>query len=143
MATITAPPPSSVPPPIHSIESGVLIEPDSGWLPLGLRDVWDYRELLYFFVWRDIKVRYRQTVIGVVWVVVQPLATMVIFTLFLGRLAKLPSQGLPYPIFYFSALVPWTYFSQALANCTNVIADNQQLITKVYFPRLVLPLAAV
>jgi len=144
MATTTAPPPSSVPPPIRSIESGaVLIEPIIGWLPLGLRDVWDYRELLYFFVWRDIKVRYRQTVIGAAWVVVQPLATMVIFTLFLGRLAKLPSQGLPYPVFYFSALVPWTYFSQALANCTNVIADNQHLITKVYFPRLVLPLAAV
>jgi lipopolysaccharide transport system permease protein len=121
----------------------VRIEPPSGWLDLRLAEVWEYRELLYFFVWRDLKVRYKQTVIGVAWVVLQPLLTMGVFTIFFGRLAKLPSQGLPYPVFYFAALVPWAYFSQALISCTNVVVDNQNVITKVYFPRLILPLAAV
>jgi lipopolysaccharide transport system permease protein len=121
----------------------VRIEAHRGWLDLRLREVWDYRELLYFFVWRDVKVRYRQTAVGVVWVVLQPLMTMGVFTLFFGRLARLPSQGLPYPVFYFVALVPWTYFSQALINCTNIVVENRHVITKVYFPRLVLPLAAV
>src|ERR1700687_118793 len=104
---------------------------------------WEYRELLYFFAMRDIKIRYKQTAIGVLWVVLQPLMTMGVFTIFFGRLAKLPSQGLPYPVFYFAALVPWAYFSQALANCTNIVVDNQNVITKVYFPRLILPVAAV
>ena len=121
----------------------VRIDAHRGWLDMRLHEVWDYRELLYFFIWRDVKVRYRQTVIGVVWVVLQPLLTMGAFTLFFGRLAKLPSQGLPYPVFYFAALVPWAYFAQALVNCTNVVVENQHVITKVYFPRLVLPLAAV
>jgi lipopolysaccharide transport system permease protein len=121
----------------------VRIEARRGWLDLHLQEVWDYRELLYTLVWRDVKVRYRQTVIGIVWVVLQPLMTMGAFTLFFGRLAKLPSQGLPYPVFYFAALVPWAYFSQALTNCTNVIVENQHVITKVYFPRLMLPIAAV
>jgi lipopolysaccharide transport system permease protein len=121
----------------------VRIEPPRGWFELRLHEVWNYRELLYFFVWRDVKIRYKQTVIGVAWVVIQPLLTMGVFTLFFGRLAKLPSDGLPYPVFYFSALVPWTYFSQALQNCTNVVVENQRVITKVYFPRLVLPLSPV
>ena len=121
----------------------VRIEAERGWPELRLREVWDYRELLYFFVWRDVKVRYRQTVIGVLWVVLQPLMAMGVFTLFFGHLARLPSQGLPYPVFYFAALVPWSYFAQALVNCTNVVVDNQSVITKVYFPRLILPLAAV
>ncbi len=121
----------------------VRIESHRRLLDLRLHEVWDYRELLYFFIWRDVKVRYRQTVIGVVWVVLQPLFTMGAFTLFFGRLAKLPSQGLPYPVFYFAALVPWSYFSQALVNSTNIVVENQHVITKVYFPRLVLPLAAV
>ena len=119
------------------------IEAHRGWLDLRLREVWDYRELLYFFIWRDVKVRYRQTAIGVAWVIIQPLMTMGVFTLFFGRLAKLPSQGLPYPVFYFAALVPWTYFAQALTNCTNIVVTNQYVITKVYFPRLILPLSAV
>src|ERR1700674_2214509 len=119
------------------------IEPPQGLLELRAREVWAYRELLYFFVWRDVKIRYKQTVIGVAWVVLQPLMTMGVFTLFSGRLAKLPSDGLPYPVFYFSALVPWTYFSTALQSCTSVIVDNQRVITKVYFPRLILPLSAV
>jgi lipopolysaccharide transport system permease protein len=121
----------------------VRIESHVGWFDLRLREVWEYRELLYFFVLRDVKVRYRQTLIGVFWVVLQPLMTMGVFTLFFGRLAKLPSDGLPYPLFYFAALVPWSYFSQALQGCTNVIVENQHVITKVYFPRLILPLAAV
>lgn len=121
----------------------VRIEAHRGWFDLRLSELWAYRELLYFLVWRDVKVRYRQTVIGVAWVVLQPIMTMGVFTLFFGRLAKLPSQGLPYPVFYFAALVPWAYFSQALSNCTSAVVDSQHVITKVYFPRLVLPLAAV
>ena len=129
--------------PTSSTPRIVRIEPPSGWLDLRLSEVWEYRELLYFFVWRDLKVRYKQTVIGVAWVILQPLLTMGVFTIFFGRLAKLPSQGLPYPVFYFAALVPWAYFSQALISCTNVVVDNQNIITKVYFPRLILPLTAV
>src|SRR5580698_6614540 len=121
----------------------VRIEPPRGLLELRLRELWEYRELLYFFVWRDVKVRYKQTVIGVAWVILQPLMTMGVFTIFFGRLAKLPSEGLPYPVFYFAALVPWTYFAQALQSCTAVVVVNQRVITKVYFPRLVLPLSAV
>jgi len=121
----------------------VRIEPPRGWLELDLREIWEYRELLYFFVWRDVKVRYKQTLIGIAWVVLQPLLTAGVFTLFFGKLAKLPSQGLPYPVFYFAALVPWIYFSSALQGATNVVVENQRLITKVYFPRLVLPLSAV
>src|SRR6266403_240367 len=118
----------------------IRIEPPAAWLELRLREVWMYRELLYFFVWRDLKVRYQQTAIGVAWVVLQPLLSMGVFTLFFGRLAKLPSDGLPYPVFYFSALAPWTYFSTALTKTTNIVVGSQNLITKVYFPRLILPI---
>jgi lipopolysaccharide transport system permease protein len=151
MASVTTPPPAGS---LVTGESAALplaagaapvtrIAPPRGWFELRLREVWDYRELLYFFVWRDVKVRYKQTVIGVAWVIVQPLMTMGVFTIFFGRLAKLPSSGLPYPVFYFAALVPWAYFAQALSNCTNIVVANQHVITKVYFPRLILPLAAV
>jgi lipopolysaccharide transport system permease protein len=102
-----------------------------------------YRELLYFFIWRDLKVRYKQTAVGVAWVVLQPLMSMGAFTLFFGRLAKLPSDGLPYPVFYFAALAPWTYFSNALTKTTNIVVGSQNLITKVYFPRLILPISGV
>lgn len=119
------------------------ITPLIHWWALPMAELWDYRELLYFFVWRDIKVRYKQTAIGIAWVVLQPLLTMAVFTLFFGRLAKLPSQGLPYPIFYFAAVVPWTYFSSALQNATNIVVENQRVITKVFFPRLILPVSAV
>jgi lipopolysaccharide transport system permease protein len=112
-------------------------------LAFQLRELWNYRELLFFLIWRDVKIRYKQTAIGVVWVVIQPLLSMGVFTLFFGRLAKLPSDGLPYPVFYFAALVPWTYFATALQSTTNVVVDNQRVITKVYFPRLILPLASV
>src|SRR5438309_7916795 len=121
----------------------IRIEPPRAWLELRLREVWMYRELLYFFVWRDLKVRYKQTVIGVAWVVLQPLMSMGVFTIFFGRLAKLPSDGLPYPVFYFAALAPWTYFSTALTTTTNVVVENQRVITKVYFPRLILPFSSV
>lgn len=118
------------------------IEPMRGGIELRLGELWRYRELLYFFVWRDVKVRYKQTAIGVLWVILQPLLSMLVFTLFFGRLAKLPSQGLPYPVFYFAALVPWIYFSTSLLSVTNIVVDNQRVITKVYFPRLILPVSA-
>jgi lipopolysaccharide transport system permease protein len=136
-------PPEAVALPLPSAPATVRIEPPRGWLELHLHEVWQYHELLYFFVWRNVKVRYKQTFIGVTWIVLQPLMTMGVFTIFFGRLAKLPSQGLPYPVFYFTALVPWAYFAQALSNCTSVVVGNQHVITKVYFPRLILPIAAV
>src|SRR5438132_5469859 len=136
-------PQSSAALPLHSCLSATIrIEPPRGLLELRLREVWAYRELLYFFVWRDVKIRYKQTAIGILWVVLQPVLTMLVFTLFFGRLAKVPSDGLPYPVFYFAALVPWTYFSCALSMTTNVAVENQRLITKVYFPRLILPISA-
>src|ERR1700720_669673 len=152
MASVTTPPPAGTAltaggPDVLGLAVGaapvVLIAPPRGWFELRLRELWEYRELLYFFVWRDVRVRYKQTVIGVAWVILQPLMTMGVFTIFFGRLAKLPSSGLPYPVFYFAALVPWAYFAQALSNCTNIVVANQHVITKVYFPRLILPLAAV
>jgi len=119
------------------------IEPPRNVFELRLHEVWSYRELLFFLVWRDLKVRYKQTAIGVIWVVIQPLLSMGVFTIFFGRIAKLPSDGLPYPVFYFAALVPWTYFATALQNTTNIVVGNQHVITKVYFPRLILPLSSV
>jgi lipopolysaccharide transport system permease protein len=119
------------------------ITPPDRWWVLPLGELWAYRELVYFFVWRDIKIRYKQTAIGAAWAVLQPFLTMLIFSLFFGKLAHIPSQGLPYPIFYYSALLPWMYFATALQNATNTIVENQRLITKVYFPRLALPLSSV
>jgi lipopolysaccharide transport system permease protein len=118
------------------------ITPPSRWWALPLGELWDYRELLYFFVWRDVKIRYKQTAVGAAWAVLQPFLTMLVFSLFFGRLAHIPSEGLPYPIFYYSALLPWMYFAASLQNATNTIVENQRVITKVYFPRLVLPLSA-
>src|ERR1700680_2525084 len=119
------------------------IDARSSWLALDLAELWAYRELLYFFVWRDIKVRYKQTVIGAAWAILQPVLTMIVFSLFFGKLAKIPSGGLPYPIFYYCALLPWTYFSTAMQGATNIVVDNQRVITKIYFPRVVLPIASV
>ncbi len=102
-----------------------------------------YRELLFFFVWRDVKVRYKQTVLGAAWAIVQPLMTMVVFTVFFGRLARVPSDGLPYPVFSLMALVPWTYFASALSACSTSLTGYQHIISKVYFPRLLVPFAAV
>jgi lipopolysaccharide transport system permease protein len=119
------------------------ITPPTRWWILPFGELWDFRELVYFFVWRDIKIRYKQTAIGAAWAVLQPLLTMLIFSLFFGKLAHIPSEGLPYPIFYYSALLPWMYFAASLQNATNTIVENQRVITKVYFPRLALPLASV
>jgi lipopolysaccharide transport system permease protein len=121
----------------------ITIKPASGWLALNVAELWDYRELLYLLIWRDLKVRYRQTVIGVAWVILQPLATTAIFAVIFGRLAKLPSEGVPYPVFIFAALLPWQMFSGAISRAAVSLVTNANLITKVYFPRLLVPLAAV
>ena len=119
------------------------IKPSRGWLLPQMKDVWAYRELLYFLVWRDLKVRYKQTVLGVLWAVIQPFFLMVIFSIFFGKLAKIPSEGIPYPIFAYAALLPWTYFAQSLNACSESLVGNSHLITKVYFPRLIIPISSV
>lgn len=121
----------------------ILIRPTEGMLPLHLREIWRYRELFLFLAWRDIKVRYKQTFLGAAWAVIQPFFTMVVFSLFFGRLAKVPSDGIPYPIFSFCALVPWTLFAFTLTQSTNSLVTERGLITKVYFPRLIVPLASI
>jgi lipopolysaccharide transport system permease protein len=123
--------------------SPLIIRPSDGWVSLRLKDLWEYRELLYFLMWRDIKVLYKQTVLGVAWAILQPFLTMVVFSIFFGRLAKVPSDGIPYPIFTYCALLPWQLFAKALTASGNSLVENQQLITKVYFPRLVIPTSAV
>ena len=120
----------------------IRIEP-SNRLTLGLKELWDYRELLYFLVWRDVKVRYKQTAIGAAWAVIQPLMTMIVFTLVFDKFANMPSNGLPYPIFSFAALLPWTYFAKGLNQSVLSVVNNANLITKVYFPRLLLPFSAI
>lgn len=119
------------------------IAPSKGWVPLKLRELWEYRELLYFLVWRDIKVRYKQTALGASWAIIQPFFTMVVFSLFFGHLGKIPSDGIPYPVFAFAALVPWTFFANGLGQSSNSLVGSSNLITKVYFPRLIVPLASV
>jgi lipopolysaccharide transport system permease protein len=120
-----------------------IIRPSQGWASLRLGEIWNYRELLYFLIWRDIKVRYKQTVLGAAWAIIQPVFAMAVFSVFLGRLAKVPSDGLPYPIFTYCALLPWQLFAYAMAESGNSLVASQNLITKVYFPRLVIPIAAV
>jgi lipopolysaccharide transport system permease protein len=141
MASLTAPPESAPFSLRSSASANIRIEPPRSLFELRLREVWAYRELLYFFIWRDVKVRYKQTAIGVLWVILQPILNMLVFTLFFGRLAKLPSDGIPYPVFYFAALIPWAYFSSSLTSTTSIVVDSQNLITKVYFPRLILPIS--
>jgi lipopolysaccharide transport system permease protein len=119
------------------------IAPSKGWVSLKLNELWEYRELLYFLIWRDIKVRYKQTALGAAWAIIQPFFTMVVFSLFFGRLAKVPSDGIPYPIFSFAALVPWTFFANGLTQSSNSLVGSANLITKVYFPRLTVPIASV
>jgi lipopolysaccharide transport system permease protein len=119
------------------------IEPSRGWVSLKLREIWEYRELLYFFTWRDIKVRYKQTVLGAAWAVIQPFFTMVVFSLFFGKLARVPSDGIPYPIFSYAALVPWTFFANGVTNSSNSLVGGGNLIKKIYFPRMVVPTASV
>src|SRR5258705_4635889 len=119
------------------------IDPPSGWTSIGFRELWAYRELLYFLTLRDVKVRYKQTALGAAWAIIQPLFMMMVFSLFFGRLARLPSDGIPYPIFTFCALLPWQLFAHALTESSNSLVANERLLTKVYFPRLVVPISAV
>jgi len=121
----------------------LFIRPQTGWTAAGLKELWEYRELLYFLTWRDIKVRYKQTVLGAAWAIIQPFFMMVVFSLFFGYLAKVPSDGIPYPIFAYCALLPWQLFAHALTESSNSLVANERLITKVYFPRLVVPISAV
>jgi lipopolysaccharide transport system permease protein len=142
--------PLEIAPPTHiSLTAGVSeapvvrIEPSEGWVSLKLGELWKYRELLYFLIWRDVKVRYKQTLLGAAWAILQPLFTMIVFSIFFGRLAKIPSDGLPYPLFSFAALVPWTFFSHGLAHSSNSLVTNSNLVKKIYFPRLIIPVASV
>jgi lipopolysaccharide transport system permease protein len=119
------------------------ITPTRGWVALNLAEVWSHRELLYFLTWRDIKIRYKQTALGAIWAIIQPLFPMLIFTLFFGRLAKVPSDGIPYSVFAYAALLPWTYFASGVANSSNSIVGSSNLISRVYFPRMIIPASAV
>lgn len=140
MPTVTTEPLSA----LQEDRVGVLrIQPPLARVSLGLKELWEHRELLFFLVWRDIKVRYKQTVLGVAWAILQPLLTMLVFSLFFGRLAKVPSDGVPYPLFAFAALVPWMFFANGLQQSSNSLVGSSNLITKVYFPRLAIPIASV
>ena len=121
----------------------IIIKPSSGWAALNLKDLWIYRELVYFMTWRDLKVRYKQTLLGASWAVLQPFLTMVVFSIFFGGLAKVPSDNVPYPIFSFTALLPWTLFSKALLDASKSLVSSSHIITKIYFPRIILPLASI
>jgi lipopolysaccharide transport system permease protein len=121
----------------------IRIEPSHGWVSLRLRELWEFRELLYFLAWRDIKIRYKQTVLGMAWAIIQPFFTMIVFSIFFGRLAHMPSDGVPYPIFSYAALVPWTFFANGLNQSSNSLVTSAPLIKKIYFPRLIVPVAAV
>ncbi len=129
--------------PIKQDTPFLIMRPSRGWVALRLGELWRFRELLYFLVWRDVKVRYKQTVIGAAWAIIQPFTTMIVFSLFFGGLAGIPSDGLPYPLFSYTALVPWTFFAAGLANASNSLVGNANLIKKIYFPRLVIPISAV
>jgi ABC-type polysaccharide/polyol phosphate export systems, permease component len=128
---------------MQSVVPHLVIEPTRSWVALNLRDTWSYRELLYFLTWRDVRVRYKQTALGAAWAIAQPLVSMLLFTLFFGKFAKMPSDGLPYPLFAYAALMPWTFFSNSITTSSNSLVVSSGLITKVYFPRLVLPAASV
>ena len=134
--------PLSHPPGFHDLPA-VRIEPSRGWTSLRLQDLWEHRELIYFLIWRDVKVRYKQTVLGAAWAIIQPVFMMIVFSLFFGRLAKIPSDGIPYPIFSYAALLPWSYFAGSLQQTSNSLVGNASLVQKVYFPRLVIPVSAV
>jgi lipopolysaccharide transport system permease protein len=139
----TAPPRETSPPVPAQTSRTTRIGPPSGWRPLDVAELWRYRELLFFLVWRDVMVRYKQTVLGAAWAVLQPLTMMVVFTIFFSRLAGVPSDGIPYPLFAFAGLLPWTFFAAAVGFAGNSVVSSERLITKVYFPRLAIPFAAV
>ena len=133
-----------IPRPPRDLEPGYIeIAPPTGWVSLRLRELWQYRELVYFLTWRDIKVRYKQTALGAAWAIIQPFFTMVVFSLFFGRLARIPSDGVPYPIFTYAALVPWTFFANSLAQSADSLVGSANLIKKVFFPRLAIPISSV
>ncbi len=119
------------------------IEPTGSWLSFGVKEMWLYRELLFFLTWRDIKIRYKQTVLGFAWAILQPVLTMIVFSLFFGKLAKIPSEGVPYPIFNYAALLPWQFFESSITTSTNSLVTNANMVTKVYFPRLFIPISSV
>jgi lipopolysaccharide transport system permease protein len=127
----------------HSEPPVLHIRPRRGWQPLDLKQLWEYRELMYFLSWRDIKVRYKQTALGAAWAVIQPLMTMVVFSIFFGKLAKMPSDGIPYPLFAYAALVPWTFFANSLTQASNSLLQNSNMLKKIYFPRLVMPISSI
>jgi lipopolysaccharide transport system permease protein len=131
------------PNPSQSTSQQVVIEPSRGWVSLKLKAIWSYRELLYFLIWRDVKVRYKQTALGVAWVVVQPLISMLVYSGIFGVLLSVPTAGVPYPLFLLSGLLPWQYFAGSLTRSSNSLIENTNLITKIYFPRLMIPLSAV
>jgi len=120
-----------------------VIKPSKGWVSLRLSDIWEYHELLYFLTWRDVKVRYKQTALGALWAIIQPFFTMIVFSLFFGRLAKIPSDGVPYPLFAYAALVPWAFFANGLSQSSNSLVGSANLITKVYFPRIIIPISSI
>jgi lipopolysaccharide transport system permease protein len=124
------------------LEAPVIIEPSRGWVHISFAEIWRYRELVLFLAWRDIAVRYKQTAIGVLWAIIQPLTAMVIFSIFFGRFAHMPSEGVPYPVFTYAALLPWQYFATAIADASQSMLTNERLLTKVYFPRLIIPFAS-
>lgn len=132
---------ASIPRAVIETPRWLRIQPTRGWAALNLAELWQYRELIYFLAWRDVKVRYKQTIIGVAWVLLQPLAMMAIFWLLFGRMGNLPSDGMPYPLFVLVALLPWQFFSRVISESTNSLITDQRLITRVYFPRLVVPIA--
>lgn len=123
--------------------ASIRIVPSRGWVRIGFRDLWAYRELMYFLAVREIQVRYKQTAVGIAWAVIQPIFTMLVFSLFFGKLGKMPSEGIPYPLFSLAALIPWSFFAAGLAQSSNSLVGNSNLITKVYFPRLVIPISSV
>jgi lipopolysaccharide transport system permease protein len=126
-----------------TIQTPIIIKPSRGWVNLQLKEVWEYRELLYFLAWRDIKVRYKQTVLGASWAILQPFLTMVIFSIFFGNLAGVPSDDIPYPIFSYAALVPWMFFANGLTKSTQSLVSGANMVKKIYFPRLLMPMSAV
>lgn len=129
--------------PKYKTAHNLVIEPPARWISINFREIWEYRELLYFFVWRDVKIRYKQTGLGFLWAIIQPLIMMVIFTLLFGGLAHMPSEGIPYPLFSFAALLPWTLFAEGITRSTTSMVSNANIMTKVYFPRLIMPLSGV
>ncbi len=136
----------SAPPAEHPVSQGLVVtvlEPRPGWQVINLRELWRYRELLFFLTWRDVKIRYKQTALGAAWAILQPLATMLVFSLFLGRVAANPSSNVPYPLFVLAGLVPWIFFSNAITQAAQSVVGNYNLVTKIYFPRLLIPVGAV